>query len=219
MAGSDLKGAASPPAATHPLGRTHRRPRAVHPQTCCPSEQAGDDRAAKRVANGKAPSPWSRARKLPPLVFPHAAVMEAKTRDSRCCSSLRVSDLSEFFAVAEKDGHVMADVIGDRCLDCREWRDCSHVKSRFNSTDNSKRRVSTHLFWKRLLGVSFPVTDAMLQQHVWKKLPSCEFGIKYVPDGMSVRSPSVATHAPSPSGHGISPSRPLSVNNSDESTI
>lgn len=55
---------------------------------------------------------------------------------------------------------------------------CTHLKTKFNSTANSKRRVQTLLFWKRWLGVSFPVTDSMLRDYVWKNLESCDYGIK-----------------------------------------
>ena len=57
-------------------------------------------------------------------------------------------------------------------------RSCEHPKNRFNSTNNSKRRVHTMLFWKRRLGISFPVTDTMLRDGVWRNLESCKFGIK-----------------------------------------
>ena len=58
---------------------------------------------------------------------------------------------------------------------------CSHARAKFNSTPNSKRRVHTMLFWRRLLGPAFPVSDAMLQDAVWRQLGSCDHGIKYVP--------------------------------------
>ena len=56
--------------------------------------------------------------------------------------------------------------------------DCAHIKSMFNSTKNIKRRVHTFLYWKRMLGLQFPVMDAMLRDCVWKNLQSCEYGIR-----------------------------------------
>eukprot|EP00047_Mylnosiga_fluctuans_P003571 m.229811 g.229811 ORF g.229811 m.229811 type:complete len:518 (-) comp11958_c0_seq1:205-1758(-) len=60
----------------------------------------------------------------------------------------------------------------------RPFSMCPHYKTKFNSTCNSKRRVQTMLFWKRMLGVSFPITDEMLRDDAWRSLESCEFGIK-----------------------------------------
>lgn len=57
---------------------------------------------------------------------------------------------------------------------------CPHVRCKFNSTKNSKRHVHTYLFWRRYLGFDFPVSDAMLQEPVWKSLEPCASGIKYV---------------------------------------
>ncbi len=61
---------------------------------------------------------------------------------------------------------------------CAIDRDCPHMRSLFNSTKNLKRRVHTFLFWKRMLGISFPVTDCMLEENAWKSLESCTYGIK-----------------------------------------
>eukprot|EP00047_Mylnosiga_fluctuans_P003726 m.230610 g.230610 ORF g.230610 m.230610 type:complete len:392 (-) comp12088_c0_seq1:204-1379(-) len=55
---------------------------------------------------------------------------------------------------------------------------CNHMRSKFNSTGNLKRRVHTLLFWKTMLGTQFPVVDNMLRDIVWKNLNSCEYGIK-----------------------------------------
>jgi hypothetical protein len=55
---------------------------------------------------------------------------------------------------------------------------CNHMRSKFNSTGNLKRRVHTLLFWKTKLGAHFPVVDGMLRDSVWKNLNSCEYGIK-----------------------------------------
>ena len=52
------------------------------------------------------------------------------------------------------------------------------LRDHFQSTNNSKRRVSTHLFWKNKLGLGFPVADRMLTRAVWGALSSCEHGIK-----------------------------------------
>lgn len=68
-----------------------------------------------------------------------------------------------------------------RCFNRRTNRGldfCSHFKTKFNSTNNSKRRVQTMLFWKRHLGISFPITDEMLRDEAWKNLESCDYGIK-----------------------------------------
>ena len=55
---------------------------------------------------------------------------------------------------------------------------CDHLRSKFNSTGNLKRRVHTLLFWKIKLGAEFPVVDAMLRDSVWRNLDSCDYGIK-----------------------------------------
>ncbi len=74
--------------------------------------------------------------------------------------------------------HTFATVLGAHCTMCTNWRSCSHAKSKFNSTHNSKRRVHTLLFWKHMLGPEFPVPDSLLQDSVWKNLESCSHGIK-----------------------------------------
>jgi hypothetical protein len=56
--------------------------------------------------------------------------------------------------------------------------ECPHIRSMFNSTKNVKRRIHTFLFWKRMLGLAFPVLDIMLRDCVWKNLESCVHGIK-----------------------------------------
>ena len=52
------------------------------------------------------------------------------------------------------------------------------MRDHFQSTANSKRRVSTFLFWKNKLGLQFPVGDMMLVRTVWSSLESCKCGIK-----------------------------------------
>jgi len=84
--------------------------------------QAGDDPATKRVALAGPYDDIIGSELGPPLAFPLAALQEAKTRDSRCCSSLRVVDLYEFFATVQHDRHVMADVIGEGLRYCGKRR-------------------------------------------------------------------------------------------------
>ena len=56
--------------------------------------------------------------------------------------------------------------------------ECTHYRTKFNSTCNSKRRVQTMLFWKLRLGTAFPITDDMLRDQIWRNLDSCDYGLK-----------------------------------------
>lgn len=64
-----------------------------------------------------------------------------------------------------------------QCKSCHSQELCKCLRDHFQSTTNSKRRVSTFLFWKNKLGLAFPVSDEMVKT-VWKGLDSCENGIK-----------------------------------------
>lgn len=103
-------------------------------------------------------------------------------RDARCAMSLRVSSLAELgtaFDTAE-DSHFLVTMIGDsaKCKTCVTPSVCRCLRDHFQSTTNSKRRVSTYLFWKNKLGLLFPVSDDMLERQVWQNLESCDYGIK-----------------------------------------
>eukprot|EP00039_Didymoeca_costata_P018545 m.333920 g.333920 ORF g.333920 m.333920 type:complete len:808 (-) comp17246_c0_seq1:198-2621(-) len=108
-------------------------------------------------------------------------VKQAASRDARCAMALRVQNLFELnsaFSSADY-AHFYVTLIGDsaKCKSCISHV-CRCLRDHFQSTTNSKRRVSTYLFWKNKLGLSFPVSDDMLERHVWQNLGSCEFGIK-----------------------------------------
>jgi hypothetical protein len=64
-----------------------------------------------------------------------------------------------------------------QCQTCEAPQLCRCLRDQFQSTTNSKRRVSTFLFWKHKLGLGFPVSDEMLRR-TWKGLESCSNGIK-----------------------------------------
>lgn len=49
---------------------------------------------------------------------------------------------------------------------------------RFNSTDNSKRKVQLYLYWRIRLGPKFPILDDLLAS-TWKYMETCAFGYKY----------------------------------------
>eukprot|EP00041_Stephanoeca_diplocostata_P029651 m.882891 g.882891 ORF g.882891 m.882891 type:complete len:900 (+) comp23599_c0_seq1:345-3044(+) len=98
-------------------------------------------------------------------------------RDISCSTSLRVPSLSCLrFSAAEC---FTVRLIGDspKCKVCHSQELCKCLRDHFQSTTNSKRRVSTFLFWKNKLGLAFPVSDEMVKT-VWKGLESCENGIK-----------------------------------------
>jgi hypothetical protein len=111
------------------------------------------------------------------LTFPREALMDAEGRDRRCAQSLRMDSLRHVFSELSSEDHVLAFVTGETCSLCRDGVHCPHKKDQFNSTDNSKRRISTLLFWKVRLGVDFPVPDSLLKD-AWKCLDSCDLGIK-----------------------------------------
>eukprot|EP00047_Mylnosiga_fluctuans_P022579 m.122698 g.122698 ORF g.122698 m.122698 type:complete len:687 (+) comp9312_c1_seq1:266-2326(+) len=100
-------------------------------------------------------------------------------------------------APTESDAHIISPITRNGCMACHPGiagapdgeddttsaaqaggGECTHMKSMFNSTKNIKRRVHTLLFWKRHLGLHFPITDPMLKDNVWKSLSSCDLGIK-----------------------------------------
>lgn len=98
-------------------------------------------------------------------------------RDQSSSTSLRVTQLSDLrFAPSSC---FTVSLIGDssKCRTCQTQELCKCLRDHFQSTTNSKRRISTFLFWKNKLGLEFPVSDEMLKT-VWKGLESCEYGIK-----------------------------------------
>lgn len=102
----------------------------------------------------------------------------ALSRDERCASSLRLESLTDI--VSAPDSCLLVTMIGDsaKCKACKSPQVCVCRRDHFQSTNNSKRRVSTMLFWKNKLGLKFPVADAMLTRQVWGALQSCDYGIK-----------------------------------------
>eukprot|EP00038_Savillea_parva_P018470 m.23848 g.23848 ORF g.23848 m.23848 type:complete len:933 (-) comp4109_c0_seq1:197-2995(-) len=101
----------------------------------------------------------------------------AAVRESNCKLSLRVNSFDE--CSFSKDDCFTVTIIGDtsKCQTCVAPQLCNCLRDQFQSTTNSKRRVSTFLFWKNRLGLNFPVSDEMLRR-AWKGLASCDNGIK-----------------------------------------
>mmetsp|Transcript_35422 Transcript_35422/g.106691 ORF Transcript_35422/g.106691 Transcript_35422/m.106691 type:complete len:795 (+) Transcript_35422:323-2707(+) len=101
----------------------------------------------------------------------------AAIRESNCQLSLRVGSFDE--CSFSKDLCFTVTLIGDtaKCQTCAGPMLCRCLRDQFQSTTNSKRRVSTFLFWKNKLGLNFPVSDEMLRR-AWKGLDSCANGIK-----------------------------------------
>ena len=54
----------------------------------------------------------------------------------------------------------------------------SKQKTKFNSTFNSKRNMQLFAFFLDKFGLGFPISDAWLQDSVWKKMAYCDHGIK-----------------------------------------
>lgn len=104
----------------------------------------------------------------------------ALARDTFCANSLRVSKLDQLRFNDDPEAHFCVSLIGDtaRCLTCQVPQTCRCLRDHFQSTANSKRRVSTFLYWKNKLGLGFPVGDCMLVRSVWSSLESCKCGIK-----------------------------------------
>eukprot|EP00035_Acanthoeca_spectabilis_P030894 m.11452 g.11452 ORF g.11452 m.11452 type:complete len:830 (+) comp4441_c0_seq2:243-2732(+) len=101
----------------------------------------------------------------------------AAIRENNCQLSLRVSSFDE--CSFSKGDCFTVTLIGDtaKCQTCEAPQLCRCLRDQFQSTTNSKRRVSTFLFWKNQLGLNFPVSDGMLRR-AWKGLDSCANGIK-----------------------------------------
>jgi len=104
----------------------------------------------------------------------------AQARDTRCALSLRVNALMELGMVLRQGQCFLVTLVGDcaKCKTCPSPSMCRCLRDHFQSTTNSKRRVSTYLFWKNKLGLGFPISDDMLERQVWKNLDSCDYGIK-----------------------------------------
>ena len=107
-------------------------------------------------------------------------IKSALSRDSFCAASLWVKRLSDLSFDDDSEAHVCAAAIGQtaNCNTCPPGYMCRCLRDHFQSTANSKRRVSTHLFWKNKLGLHFPVGDVLLLKSAWSSLESCERGIK-----------------------------------------
>lgn len=107
-------------------------------------------------------------------------IKSAVSRDAFCSNSLRVSQLEDLRFNDEPEAHFCVSLIGDtaKCMSCQAPQLCRCLRDHFQSTANSKRRVSTFLYWKNKLGLHFPVGDSMLVRTVWSSLESCKCGIK-----------------------------------------
>lgn len=117
---------------------------------------------------------------LPQTEAVQLAIKQAKSRDAACANSLRINHLNELVFNTGINDHFCVTLIGDcgRCTKCQAPHLCKCLRDHFQSTTNSKRRVSTFLFWKNRLGLGFPVADSLLLRSVWSSLKSCECGIK-----------------------------------------
>eukprot|EP00039_Didymoeca_costata_P013058 m.193080 g.193080 ORF g.193080 m.193080 type:complete len:123 (+) comp15661_c0_seq57:399-767(+) len=88
----------------------------------------------------------------------------APIRDTKCAHSLRAGSIQHILDTLGKDKkqHYPVTLIGEsaKCRSCPPSVICKC------------------LFWKMSLGISFPVSDAMLERQVWSNLESCDQGIK-----------------------------------------
>jgi hypothetical protein len=67
--------------------------------------------------------------------------------------------------------HIFAPVVRNR-------KGETTVKLHVNGTNNSRRFIHVYLWWARLLGPNYPISDDMLQGRVWKHLRcTCGEGI------------------------------------------
>ena len=141
-------------------------PNAVGPRV--PAEKAAKPKKPRRI------KPATAKGGLAPLI------KSALSRDSFCAASLWVKRLSDLSFDDDSEAHVCAAAIGQtaNCNTCPPGYMCRCLRDHFQSTANSKRRVSTHLFWKNKLGLHFPVGDVLLLKSAWSSLESCERGIK-----------------------------------------
>jgi len=112
---------------------------------------------------------------------PAAVLEDAERRTRRCATALR-SPLVPFCAGCGTD-HIITSTDGKLTagneIPLPPSDSIFHqvTRTRFNSTDNSKRFVSNFLFWKLACGIQFPVTDTLLKNS-WKCINSCDYGIK-----------------------------------------
>ena len=141
-------------------------PNGVGPRS--PSNKAANPKKSRRV------KPTTNKGGLAPLI------KSALSRDSFCAASLWVKRLSDLSFDDGSEAHVCAAAIGQtaNCNTCPPGYMCRCLRDHFQSTANSKRRVSTHLFWKNKLGLHFPVGDVLLLKSAWSSLESCDRGIK-----------------------------------------
>eukprot|EP00730_Choanoeca_flexa_P001108 TRINITY_DN10482_c0_g1_i8.p1 TRINITY_DN10482_c0_g1~~TRINITY_DN10482_c0_g1_i8.p1 ORF type:complete len:463 (+),score=79.86 TRINITY_DN10482_c0_g1_i8:206-1594(+) len=101
---------------------------------------------------------------------------DCDTRDRRCAHAVGEEDIHSALELFDSGKHFFPDISRGSCRSCPK-NHCHHTTSFFNSTDNSKRRVSTHLFWKLYLGPKSLVTDSLLKAS-WSRLDSCDHGIR-----------------------------------------
>eukprot|EP00048_Salpingoeca_helianthica_P022839 m.20663 g.20663 ORF g.20663 m.20663 type:complete len:489 (-) comp7901_c1_seq1:44-1510(-) len=102
----------------------------------------------------------------------HPAVLrDHDGRLARARAALRAS-VWDFLRDSSKDEHIFASCA---CQSRLHRPACRAPKPKFNSTDNSKRKVQLLLFWLQTLGTSFPIPDSLLVRS-WKSLASCAYG-------------------------------------------
>lgn len=144
---------------------------------------------APRLTHGQMPMPPPPLMP-PPLMQPNHLLHSMPAYHAASNAGPNQADVASCDSPPEPDGDPPRDSLPAGCTapqyplvgssrgDWQRRGQCSHLRSKFNSTGNLKRRVHVMLFWKRKLGAGFPVVDAMLRDRVWRNLDSCEYGIK-----------------------------------------
>eukprot|EP00047_Mylnosiga_fluctuans_P019532 m.83572 g.83572 ORF g.83572 m.83572 type:complete len:896 (+) comp8164_c0_seq4:776-3463(+) len=109
----------------------------------------------------------------PALAVQREAILEHRRRLHRIQHALRCH-LDDFLAHQTEEEHTLA------CCKCKTRRHeagCLSSRARFNSTDNSKRKVQLMAYWRRVLGPHFPIPDSMLRT-AWRHFETCECGYR-----------------------------------------
>eukprot|EP00053_Salpingoeca_punica_P015704 m.145195 g.145195 ORF g.145195 m.145195 type:complete len:821 (+) comp16779_c0_seq2:201-2663(+) len=101
-----------------------------------------------------------------------AALRTANWIDETCVRSALHHPVAETLRNLPQNGHYF---VHEADCKCSAPNECPHPKRLFNATRDSKRRLSTYLWWKLWAGPGFPLSDELLQ--LWRRFLSCEFGI------------------------------------------
>lgn len=101
------------------------------------------------------------------------AWVDAKARQQRASQAVRMC-VDTFIGEQTDEDHTFAKC---KCKSRQHVPTCDSPKPKFNSTDNSKRKVQLWLYWRLRLGPQFPVGDDLLISS-WKCLSSCDYGYK-----------------------------------------